>query len=66
MMANRTIEQDVDGQNMGNKMRFINHSSTAANCVPRMILCNSVVRIAIEALRDIKKGTELVFDYGDE
>ena len=65
-IANEETEQDVDGQSSGNKMRFINHSKASANCIPRMVLCNTVVRIAIEAERDIKKGQELLFDYGDE
>jgi SET domain-containing protein len=51
---------------MGSKARFINHAELGKNCVPRMVLCNTVVRIGIFALRDINAGEELLFDYGPE
>lgn len=54
-------KNDIDGLVGGNESRFINHSSKNFNCVP--IRENG--RIYIHAYRDIEKGEELLFDYGD-
>lgn len=49
---------------MGNKLRFINNADDDhANCVPRVVFCNSVFRIALFAKVDIKAGMELFFNY---
>jgi uncharacterized protein len=48
----------VDGANGGNEARFINHS-----CEPN---CESVIegrRVFIDALRDIRAGEEIAYDY---
>ncbi len=51
---------DIDATRGGNDARFINHS-----CEPN---CEAVnyddAEIWIEAIRDIKKGEELTYDYG--
>ena len=52
---------DIDGKTLKNTARFINHS-----CEPN---CEAVVTqrtIWIVALRDIKAGEELTFNYGYE
>lgn len=57
----------IDGDNEGNDARWINHSC-APNCQPFMIedeggdLKKDLV--VIEALRPIKAGEELTYDYG--
>lgn len=57
--------QEVDSTRAGNKMRFINHASPPyANCVAHLFFCNTVTRIGLFALYDLKAGTELFFDYG--
>jgi SET domain-containing protein len=51
-------ELTVDGANGGNEARFINHS-----CEPN---CESVIegrRVFIDALRDIRAGEEIAYDY---
>ncbi len=51
----------IDGSPRTNIARYMNHS-----CTPN---CESDVvdgRILITALRDIEKGDELTFDYGEE
>jgi hypothetical protein len=51
-------EVTVDGANGGNEARFINHS-----CEPN---CESVIegrRVFIDALRDIRAGEEVAYDY---
>ncbi|KAF2876911.1 hypothetical protein BDV95DRAFT_133448 [Massariosphaeria phaeospora] len=58
-------EQDVDSTNAGNKFRFVNAAQGAnANCYPKIVLCNTTLRIALYAKRDIPTNVELFFDYG--
>ncbi len=57
------VDEDtvIDGANSDNPAKYINHS-----CDPN---CEPVVegkRIFIDALRDIKKGEELFYDYAYE
>lgn len=52
---------DIDGLVGGNESRFINHSSKNFNCVP--IRENG--KIYLYSYKDIGKGEELLFDYGD-
>ena len=50
---------------MGNKLRFINHQADPfANCLAKLMLCNSVQRIGMFALKDIGIGEEMYFNYG--
>jgi SET domain-containing protein len=50
---------DIDGNVSWNPARFINHS-----CDPNCESDGNSKEIWIEALRDIKKGEELSYDYG--
>ncbi|TAE90931.1 MAG: SET domain-containing protein [Verrucomicrobia bacterium] len=52
-------EYDLDGNLPWNTARLINHS-----CEPNCEAWIDDTRIFIHALRDIKKGEELTFDYG--
>ena len=54
-----TDQFDIDGAVDWNPARFINHSC-APNCEARM----ADERIWISALRDIRAGEELTFNYG--
>lgn len=51
---------DIDGNMKGNDAKYINHS-----CDPN---CETVIedgkRIVIQAIRDIKKGEEITYNYG--
>jgi SET domain-containing protein len=51
----------IDGNDNGNDARWINHAC-APNCIADEDEDNS--RVWIKALRDIKKGEELFYDYG--
>ncbi len=54
-------EQDIDGSGPDNDARLINHS-----CDPNCEAWNHDTSIWIHALRPIKKGEELSFNYGFE
>ena len=57
--------QEIDSTYFGNKVRFINHAhGDKANLYPRIIMVNTVHRIALYAGKDIVAGKELLFDYG--
>ncbi|KAF2436792.1 SET domain-containing protein [Tothia fuscella] len=62
-------EQDIDSMKYGNKMRFINEPPPddpgKQNCYPKTYLCNTVLRLGLFALRDLKVGEELYFSYGE-
>ena len=57
----------IDAARLGNKTRFINHAELPAdglNLEARILLVNGEHRIKFIALRDIKAGEELFFNYG--
>ena len=57
--------QEIDSTYFGNKVRFINHAQgSKANLYPRIVLVNTVHRIALLANCHIRSGQELLFDYG--
>lgn len=58
-------DSSSDGYRLSNKIRFINHSSdpTHQNCYVKLMLCNTVIRVGLYALREIQPGEELFFDY---
>lgn len=62
----------VDAAIYGNLSRYINHASEAdkvgrkqVNIVPQILYVNGDFRIKFKALRDIKAGEELFFNYGE-
>ncbi|CZS97712.1 uncharacterized protein RAG0_06659 [Rhynchosporium agropyri] len=60
-------ERTIDAARLGNKTRFINHSSSSAdglNIEAKIVLVNGEHRIKFVALRDIAIGEELLFNYG--
>jgi hypothetical protein len=62
------LEQEgiwVDAAIYGNVSRYINHASDNCNIMPRIMYVNHEFRIKFSALRDIKAGEELFFNYGD-
>ena len=57
----------IDAARLGNKTRFINHADSennGLNCEAKIFLVNGEHRIKFVALRDIKPGEELLFNYG--
>ncbi|MEP2775480.1 MAG: SET domain-containing protein-lysine N-methyltransferase [Luteolibacter sp.] len=56
---NLTKKYDIDGNVPWNTARLINHS-----CEPNCEAWQTGKRIFIHALKDIKEGEELTFDYG--
>ncbi|RBR24953.1 uncharacterized protein FIESC28_02223 [Fusarium coffeatum] len=59
----------VDAATYGNLSRYINHASESdkdgCNITPRILYVNGEYRIKFTALRDIKAGEELFFNYGE-
>jgi uncharacterized protein len=59
----------IDGDDGGNEARWINHSC-APNCEPVLVEDEDggppADRMVIQALRDIRAGEELTYDYGIE
>ena len=53
----------IDGDVNGNEARFINHSCNP-NCSVKVLKIGGKSRSFIFAVRKIKKGMELTFDYG--
>lgn len=58
----------VDAAIYGNLSRYINHASDGrkqVNVVPQILYVNGDFRIKFKAVRDIKAGEELFFNYGE-
>ena len=43
----------------------MNHSKVNANCKTKIVYLNNTPRLILVAKSFIKKGSELVFDYGE-
>ena len=56
-------EFTVDSKNMGNMLRYANHSKKNANAYPRVVFSGGHHRIGLFAKRHIYKGEEIRFDY---
>ncbi len=66
------LEQDgiwVDAAIYGNLSRYINHASESdkrgCNITPKILYVNGEFRIRFTAMRDIRAGEELFFNYGE-
>jgi histone-lysine N-methyltransferase SETD8 len=56
----------VDAQEESGKLgRLFNHTKKTPNCIAKLIEVENSPRIVLFALKDICKGSELLFDYGD-
>jgi len=53
----------VDSYFIGNKSRFINHSTKEANLKSEILFSHGNVKVVFYSLRDIFKGEEFLFDY---
>lgn len=52
----------IDAKFFGNKARFINHNQNA-NCYAKVRVINGILRLLICAKKNIKRNSELFFDY---
>jgi len=55
----------IDSYKEGNELRFVNHSKSA-NVEPKCLYDRGLLHIAFFAKRDIERGEELTFDYGED
>ena len=46
--------------------RLVNHSRVHANCVAKVVELSDQPHLVLIASRDINKGEELLYDYGDQ
>lgn len=58
-LFNLSSDYTVDATRKGNKVRYANHSSNAANCEARMIRVNGDMRIGLFAKVDIDAQSEV-------
>jgi histone-lysine N-methyltransferase SETD8 len=58
------VDATEEDENLGYG-RLFNHSRLNPNMVTRIVTIGNEPHIAFFALRDIKKGEEMLFDYGD-
>ena len=61
-MFRKDADYIIDSTMMGNAARFINHSCDP-NCYSKVILVDGRKHIVIFALRVIRRGEELTYDY---
>lgn len=54
----------IDGQDEGNFMRFINHSSSGDNVRSDQVFHNQRWHLTLRATRDIQVGEQLFWNYG--
>jgi len=55
----------IDAKMHGNEMSFMNHSSSP-NCEAVVVFHNDLFHMCLRALKEISKGDQLFFDYGNE
>ena len=55
----------VDATKAGRIGRLINHSRKQPNLKTKLFVVDDVPRLGLVAIKDIAKGTELMYDYGE-
>lgn len=55
----------IDAQRQGGVARFINHSAKG-NLQPALITSDNLSRVVLYAAADIRKGDQLLYDYGED
>ncbi|KAF9067728.1 hypothetical protein BDP27DRAFT_872386 [Rhodocollybia butyracea] len=61
----QNLNKVLNSAQIGNETRYINHHSRKFNCEARNIMVHNEFRIGIYATKTIKKGKELILNYGD-
>ena len=61
-----TCSCSLDATNKQGRLgRLVNHSKTKANVVTKVLEVDGQPRLCLIASKDIKKGSNLQYDYGD-
>ncbi|RXW24230.1 hypothetical protein EST38_g1607 [Candolleomyces aberdarensis] len=59
-------QMTIDARNAGNETRYLNHGNDdKANCVADVINVHNTQRIVLQTNRKIKRGKELLLNYGE-
>jgi len=58
------LESNIDSARVGNEMRYINHAKAKANAEAGTKLVFGEQRIGLWAKKPIRRGEEILFDYG--
>ena len=46
--------------------RLVNHSRTSPNCVPKVFRVKNTLKLLLVAIKNIKKGEEILYDYNEK
>ncbi len=64
-MEQLVIDATAESSRLGRLVSHANPRRKACNCRPEIVVFEGKPRMVLRVTRDIKKGAELAYDYGD-